>query len=206
MAAISVSETLGIAPKIIGSVEPSDTFSIIDHSAKIDLDDPDANPFDSIHAEIDHSSKIDPDDPDANPVDSDPSRPKPSPRRTKWGRKECRDLVNRTILRPFGRNGRKNQLASILDNIAYGKDGANKAEVTEAARVANVHAFISGLSKGYNTPVGEGDLLKAKTENCHRTGSLKDLAILLLDEATKALDAEPPSVCYKRRVFVTRGA
>ncbi|KAI8537706.1 hypothetical protein RHMOL_Rhmol09G0045500 [Rhododendron molle] len=111
----------------------------------------------------------------------DPNGPTPSPRRSKWGRKECCDRINRTILQPFDRysyDRRKRHqrlnlksirlkiglvlqepalfAASILDDIAYGKDGATKAEATEAARVANVHAFISGLPEGYNTLAGEG--------------------------------------------------
>jgi ATP-binding cassette subfamily B (MDR/TAP) protein 1 len=41
---------------------------------------------------------------------------------------------------------------SILENIAYGRDGATEEEVVEAAKVANVHGFVSALPDGYRTP------------------------------------------------------
>ncbi|KAE9449261.1 hypothetical protein C3L33_18837, partial [Rhododendron williamsianum] len=90
--------------------------------------------------------------------------------------------------------------ASIFDNIAYGKDGATEAEVIEAARVANVHAFISGLPEGYKTRlVREGfRSLEGKNRELPLHGRSKGPRILLLDEATSALDAES-RVCYKRR-------
>ncbi|KAL8475660.1 hypothetical protein ACS0TY_028356 [Phlomoides rotata] len=87
--------------------------------------------------------------------------------------------------------------ASIFDNIAYGKDGANEAEVIEAARAANVHTFISGLPEGYKTPVGERGVQLSggqKQRIAIARAVLKDPSILLLDEATSALDAESECV------------
>jgi len=44
---------------------------------------------------------------------------------------------------------------SIMDNIRYGRPGATNKEVMEAAQKAYCHEFITGLSSGYNTFVGE---------------------------------------------------
>lgn len=42
---------------------------------------------------------------------------------------------------------------SILDNIRFGKDGANLQEVLDAAIASNAHSFIEGLPNGYDTKV-----------------------------------------------------
>uniref|UniRef100_A0ACD5V5F3 Uncharacterized protein n=1 Tax=Avena sativa TaxID=4498 RepID=A0ACD5V5F3_AVESA len=44
---------------------------------------------------------------------------------------------------------------SIRENISYGNEGASEAEIVEAAMRANIHEFISGLSTGYDTVVGD---------------------------------------------------
>ncbi|KAE9449262.1 hypothetical protein C3L33_18834, partial [Rhododendron williamsianum] len=98
--------------------------------------------------------------------------------------------------------------ATIFDNIAYGKDGATEAEVIEAARVANVHAFISGLPEGYKTPVGERGVQISggqKQRIAIARAVLKDPAILLLDEATSAVDAESESVLQEALERLMRG-
>ncbi|KAI8533910.1 hypothetical protein RHMOL_Rhmol10G0047300 [Rhododendron molle] len=98
--------------------------------------------------------------------------------------------------------------ATIFDNIAYGKDGATEAEVIEAARVANVHAFVSGLPEGYKTPVGDRGVQISggqKQRIAIARAVLKDPAILLLDEATSALDAESESVLQEALERLIRG-
>ncbi|QDL92370.1 ABC transporter ATP-binding protein/permease [Paroceanicella profunda] len=76
-------------------------------------------------------------------------------------------------------------------NIAYGRHGATRAEVEEAARAARIHAFIQSLPEGYDTLVGERGLKLSGGEK-QRVGIartlLKNPRILLLDEATSALD------------------
>jgi ATP-binding cassette subfamily B protein len=82
---------------------------------------------------------------------------------------------------------------TILYNIAYGRDGASRADVEQAARDAQIHAFIQSLPEGYDTVVGERGLKLSGGEK-QRVGIartlLKNPSILLLDEATSALDSE----------------
>lgn len=82
---------------------------------------------------------------------------------------------------------------SIYYNIAYGREGASKAEVEQAAKAAAIHDFILSLPEGYETPVGERGLKLSGGEK-QRVGIartlLKDPPILVLDEATSALDTD----------------
>jgi ATP-binding cassette, subfamily B, heavy metal transporter len=77
-------------------------------------------------------------------------------------------------------------------NIAYGKPGATRSEVEEAARAAHIHNFISATPQGYNTMVGERGLKLSGGEKQRvaiaRT-LLKNPPILIFDEATSALDS-----------------
>ena len=80
---------------------------------------------------------------------------------------------------------------TIYYNIAYGRTGATKDEVEEAARMAQIHDFIAKLPDGYESMVGERGLKLSGGEKQRvaiaRT-ILKDPRILLFDEATSALD------------------
>ncbi|KAJ3686092.1 hypothetical protein LUZ61_015256 [Rhynchospora tenuis] len=87
---------------------------------------------------------------------------------------------------------------SIAANIAYGKEGVvSQEEIVAAATAANAHRFISALSDGYNTNVGERGLQMSggqKQRIAIARAILKNPRILLLDEATSALDAESERV------------
>jgi ATP-binding cassette subfamily B (MDR/TAP) protein 1 len=86
---------------------------------------------------------------------------------------------------------------SIRENISYGNEGASETEIVEAAMEANIHEFISSLSKGYDTVVGDkGSQLSGgqKQRIAVARTILKKPVILLLDEATSALDGESERV------------
>jgi ATP-binding cassette subfamily B protein len=80
---------------------------------------------------------------------------------------------------------------TIRYNIGYGRPGATDAEIENAARLAQVHDFVTRLPDGYATRVGERGLKLSGGEKQRvaiaRT-ILKDPRLLILDEATSALD------------------
>jgi subfamily B ATP-binding cassette protein MsbA len=82
---------------------------------------------------------------------------------------------------------------TIRANIAYGRTGADDADIAAAARRAGAEAFIAALPKGYDTVVGEQGVKLSGGQRQRLAiarAVLKDAPILLLDEATSALDAE----------------
>jgi ABC-type multidrug transport system fused ATPase/permease subunit len=112
--------------------------------------------------------------------------------------------IDKTDIRAFKLGGLRNQIAYVLqetvlfrgtvaENIAYGRGGATREEILEAAKLANADEFIAKMPHGYDTMVGDrGDTLSGGQRQ--RIGIaraiIRDNPILILDEPTAALDTE----------------
>ncbi len=97
---------------------------------------------------------------------------------------------------------------TIMENLRYARPEATEAEVTAAARAANIHDFIASLPKGYQTVVGErGYRLSGgeKQRLAIARAVLKDPTILILDEATSALDSKSESLIQEALVPLMKG-
>ncbi len=82
---------------------------------------------------------------------------------------------------------------SIYENIAYGKPGATREEVIQAAKNANAHEFIMSFPNGYDTDIGQRGIKLSGGQKQRLSIArvfLKNPPILIFDEATSALDNE----------------
>lgn len=97
---------------------------------------------------------------------------------------------------------------SVAENIAYGRPQASQAEIEAAAKAAEAHDFILQLPNGYDTIVGErGQKLSGgqRQRVSIARAVLKDPPVLILDEATSAVDNETEAAIQRSMQFITRG-
>ncbi|MFB9866451.1 ABC transporter ATP-binding protein [Vreelandella sulfidaeris] len=97
---------------------------------------------------------------------------------------------------------------SIRDNIAYGKPEANEAAIIDAAKTAEAWSFIETLPQGVDTPVGERGVRLSGGQRQRLSlarALLKDPPILVLDEATSAVDNETEAAIQRSLKRIAHG-
>ncbi len=97
---------------------------------------------------------------------------------------------------------------TVLENISYGKPGADREEVIMAAKMAAAHEFIMKFPDGYDTYVGERGLKLSGGQKQRISIArvfLKNPPILILDEATSALDNESEWIVQKSLERLAKG-
>lgn len=97
---------------------------------------------------------------------------------------------------------------SVYENIAYGKPGAAREEIIEAAKLAGAHEFISNLTHGYDSHVGERGVKLSGGQKQRISIArvfLKNPPVLILDEATSALDNESERIVQQSLEKLARG-
>ena len=97
---------------------------------------------------------------------------------------------------------------SVYENIEYGKPGASREEIIQAAKLAGAHEFILGLDEGYDTYVGERGVKLSGGQKQRISIArvfLKNTPILILDEATSALDNESEHLVQKSLESLMQG-
>ena len=97
---------------------------------------------------------------------------------------------------------------TVFQNIEYGRPGASREEVVEAAKQAGAHEFIMGLLNGYDTYVGERGVKLSggqKQRISIARAFLKNPPIMILDEATSALDNESEKIVQASLEKLSKG-
>ncbi len=97
---------------------------------------------------------------------------------------------------------------TLMENIAYGKEGAKEEEIKEAAKLAYIHKFIVSLPDGYKTMVGERGVKISGGQRQRiaiARALLKGAPILVLDEATSSLDSESEKYIQRGLLELMKG-
>jgi subfamily B ATP-binding cassette protein MsbA len=90
--------------------------------------------------------------------------------------------------------------ASVWRNIAYGKPGASRREILEAAQLANAHEFIEKMPEGYNTMIGERGVTLSGGQRQRiaiARAVIRNTPILILDEPSSGLDAASEQLVFE---------
>ncbi len=97
---------------------------------------------------------------------------------------------------------------TVRENLAYGRPDADLEEMVRAARLAEAHDFVTALPEGYDTVIGErGQKLSGgqRQRLSIARAVLKDPPILVLDEATSAVDNETEAAIQRSLATLSRG-
>ncbi|MEM7586414.1 MAG: ABC transporter ATP-binding protein [Acidobacteriota bacterium] len=97
---------------------------------------------------------------------------------------------------------------TVRENLAYGRPDASFDEMVAAARIAEAHDFISALPEGYDTVIGErGQKLSGgqRQRLSIARAVLKDPPLLVLDEATSAVDNETEAAIQRSLATIAEG-
>jgi len=97
---------------------------------------------------------------------------------------------------------------SVAENIGYARPGASFDDIVAAARAAHAHEFISRLSAGYDTPVGERGMRLSGGERQRISlarAFLKDAPVLILDEPTSSVDGRTEALIFDAMERLVRG-
>ena len=98
--------------------------------------------------------------------------------------------------------------ATIWENIAYGRPEANRAEIIEAAKLANAHEFIEKMPEGYDTMVGERGVTLSGGQRQRiaiARAVIRNTPILILDEPTSGLDAASEQAVFEALERLMKG-
>ncbi|MEX2587089.1 MAG: ABC transporter ATP-binding protein [Actinomycetota bacterium] len=123
---------------------------------------------------------------------------------------DVRELSYRSLRRTIGYVSQDVFLfqGTVRENIAYGRPEATDHEIVGAARLAEVHDFVAAMPMGYDTIVGErGQKLSGgqRQRISLARAILRDPPILVLDEATSAVDNETEAAIQRSLAHVAQG-
>lgn len=123
---------------------------------------------------------------------------------------DTRDMTREDLRSLFGMVLQDTWLykGTIAENIEYGRFGATREEIIEAAKIANVHHFIKTLPDGYDMLLNEESSNISRGEKQLLTiarAILADPAILILDEATSSVDTRLELMLQKAMRNVMKG-